>query len=44
MSDVMRRDVDLISEILKLSLPKKYKKLISPLRFGYATLKNFFLN
>ena len=39
-SDVMRRDVESISEILKLPLPQKYKKLISPLRFGYATLKD----
>ena len=40
MSDIMRRDVQSISEILKLPLPKKYKKLVSSLRFGYATLKN----
>ena len=38
--DAMKKDEELMSDILKLPLPEKYRKLLSPLRFGYMDMKS----
>lgn len=39
-SAAMHKDEELMSDILKLPLAQKYRKLLSPLRFGYMDMKS----